>query len=95
MTVRDTSLEAYLILEEFGTHSKRARQVLAALLTPGLPETRQELARRLHIPINCICSPCLKLVELGLVVEENKRPCRVTGYTAWELTVKPRQGVLL
>ena len=94
MTVRDTSLEAYELLEELGTHSVRARQVLEAVMRSPVPATRQELAVRLQIPINCICSPCLKLVELGLVVEENKRPCSVTGFTAWELTMAPRQGVL-
>jgi len=44
--------------------------------------TNSEIASRLNWPINTVTPRVFELREAKLVVEDRKRPCRVTGRTA-------------
>lgn len=85
--VRDTSYMAYHN-EVKPTLSERQRMVYNALLeaqkNPRTPNiTNSELAAMLNWPINCITPRVYELRNLGKVVEDCKRTCRITGRTAY------------
>jgi predicted transcriptional regulator len=84
--VRDTSILAYRTDVE-PTLNERQQRVYDALLAND-PLTNSEIAAYLNWPINCITPRIFELRRMGLVFEDKKRPCRVTGRTAyaWRVT---------
>jgi len=76
--VRDTSILAYTdIKPELGD---RQQKVYDAIKKLGCP-TNLEISKYLKIPINSITPRTNELVEQGLVVLCEKRPCTFTGRT--------------
>ena len=80
MNLQSTSLRAYhheieptlgdrqqAVLDELGRHINR---------------TNNELANFLGWPINTVTPRIFELRRMGKVVEDFKRPCRITGRTA-------------
>lgn len=83
--VQSTSLHAYHS-EVVPTLGDRQRAVYDEL-EKAENLTNSELAGRLNWPINCITPRVYELREVGVVVEDRRRPCRVTGRTAiaWKI----------
>lgn len=66
MVVRDTSLLAYIDLNESHTMGKKQREVYRAICTmPGC--TNEDIAQYLHWPINCVTGRRKELEEMGVV----------------------------
>lgn len=85
--VRDTSIDTYHS-EVRPTLGDRQKAVYAALCEaherdrkPNM--TNSELAAMLNWPINTITPRIFELRAAGKVVEDFKRPCRVTGRMAY------------
>lgn len=79
--IRDTSREAY---DTIAPVLSARQAVVLGLLEASEPLTNSEIARELGWPINTVTPRCLELREMGKVVELGKRPCRVTGRTAYQ-----------
>lgn len=81
--VRDTSLHSYRMEVEptLGDRQKVVYHLLQEEKVVNL--TNSEIAARLNWPINCTVPRIYELRKLGLVVEDGKRICRVTGRTAY------------
>ncbi len=80
MTVRDTSREAYADIQPL---SDRQAAVLG-LLKRSEPLTNNEIADRLGWPINTVTPRVFELRARGEVREIGKRPCRITGRSAYQ-----------
>ena len=89
MARRNTSIEAEGLLEELGVMARRERQVFTVILSARKPLTRSEIAKRMKVPAHYICRPVLNLVRRRILIEPRMRPCTLTGFTAWELTLNP------
>ena len=78
-SVRSTSLQSYEfdVLTVLGD---RQRVVLEAMKNRE-NWTNSELAAYLNFPINTITPRVYELRRLGLVMEDGKRQCKVTGRT--------------
>lgn len=85
--VRDTSLHTYR-KEVEPTLGERQQRVYDLLTVAGEDLTNSEIASRLSWPINTVTPRVHELRKVGLVAEAAKRPCRVTGRTAyaWRIT---------
>lgn len=79
--VRDTSIAAYRT-DVRPTLSERQKTVYE-LLEHEINLTNSEIAARLDWPINCVTPRVYELRDMGLVIEDGKRHCRVTGRTAY------------
>lgn len=86
MTVASTSINAYRteVLPSLGERQKCVYEEL----TKAHDLTNSELASRLNWPINTITPRVHELRKEGLVIEETKRKCRVTGRTVSAWSVK-------
>jgi len=97
VSVRDTSHEAYEYVRKrgiTGAQSVRLGQVLYS--RPLL--TRQELSRASGVAINAVCGRVNELIKAHFIQECGKRPCRITGRTAYVLNIRrplPKQEQLL
>lgn len=85
--IQNTSLEIYL-KEVYPTLTARQRPVLHYLRNAGGDHTNAEISKALGKPINEITPRCLELRKLGLVVQSRRRPCQITGNTAWAWKAK-------
>lgn len=90
--IQDTSERAF-VREVVPTLSERHQRVMEAL-EEG-PATNTELASRLGWPINTVTPRVHELRKKGVVVEDGKRPCMVTGRTAYVWRINPGQQRLL
>ena len=85
MHVQQTSLESFHdIKKELG---KRQQYVLDGFEGNGSC-TNLELSRMLGLPINQITPRTNELVKMGLVVEDRKRSCDVSGRKAIAWRIK-------
>lgn len=86
MAVQETSRTAYYheIKPTLGT---RQREVLREI-GKHLNVTNTELSDELKWPINTVTPRTLELVKFGLVIEDCKRACRITGRRVIAWTVK-------
>lgn len=85
MHVQQTSLESFHdIKKELG---KRQQYVLDGFEANGSC-TNLELSRMLGLPINQITPRTNELVKMGLVVEDGKRSCDVSGRKAIAWRIK-------
>lgn len=90
--IQPASQQAYFT-EVLPTLSDRHQKVLQVLAT--VPNaTNSELSRMLGWEINRITPRIFELREKKLVVEANKRKCRVTGRTAIAWKVKGKENTL-
>jgi len=96
MSVQKTSLEAYEEIKS--TLGDRQTQVLKLLESIDRPLTNSEIAQQLGWSINRITPRVFELREKGLVEEDKKKPCPITGRNAltWRIVKpkKPIQGTL-
>lgn len=92
MSVQDTSLQAYFG-EVILTLGDRQKQVLAAF-TKKEDFTNAELAEFLNWPINTVTPRTNELVKKQMVVEGDRRKCKVTGrmVIAWQLKEESRKS---
>jgi len=100
--VRDTSLEAY-----FGEVVPKLSQMQAEVLTvfydnPVLDFTNMEVAEELGWSINRVTPRTYELRGKGKnnplkhnppLIGSRKRPCRVTGRTAWAWSLNPDRNL--
>ena len=78
MTVKDTSILAFIGITEDGTaKTLRARVFRAIQKHPSC--TRRELAGRTGIKINSLCGRIHELIQAGVISELPARLCRHTG----------------
>ena len=85
MLARQTSIESYSrIKKELG---KRQQYVYDGFVGNGSC-TNLELSRMLGLPINQITPRTNELVKMGLVVEDRKRSCDVSGRKAIAWRIK-------
>lgn len=84
--VRDTSLRSYRndALPNLGER----QQVVYHILEGVYNMTNSEIARQLDWSINKVTPRVFELREKGLVFEDEKRTCNVTGRTAYAWAVK-------
>lgn len=87
--IRDTSLSTYR-LEVEPTLGERQKAVYELLANAGENLTNSEIAGRLNWPINTVTPRIFELRKAGMVMEDEKRECRVTGRTcyAWRVVYK-------
>ena len=76
--VRDTSLEAFKGLKDSGQLGKQERIIFRAL-NGSPPMTLQEISKKPDVQINAVAGRVNGLKKKGVVVESQKRVCRVTG----------------
>tara|TARA_Y100000310_G_C20438301_1_gene694794 strand:+ start:45 stop:338 length:294 start_codon:yes stop_codon:yes gene_type:complete len=86
MSVTDTSLKAYADLLDSGELNRRQTQVLENLRYLR-SATNLEVATEARLPINQVTPRMLELRKAGLVVAGGKRPCKITGNTAYVWTL--------
>lgn len=90
--VRDTSIAAYDSVDL----SRGQRRVVEFLMKyPERDWTRNELATKSGIPINCVTPRVLELIRAGVLEERVRRGCRVSGKQAHAIRVAPRQMELV
>jgi DNA-binding IclR family transcriptional regulator len=98
MTVRQTSIESYYMNEESGLHGDQADRVLRFITWAqrnGWPNlSRREIATATGIETSAIPRAVLDLVKAELVVEDEKRPCTLTGRLVNTVRLAPAQGEL-
>jgi len=84
MSVRDTSREAYAGINKDGTaRTQRGRVLIFIRLEPYV--SRAEIANYMGIGINAACGRVKELLDSGLIIEDGRKQCRVTGHTAYAL----------
>lgn len=84
--VRDTSIEAYYH-EALPRLSKKQELVLAYLRARGA-STNKEISEGTGININATTPTVYALRKKGLVLEHEKRVCRITGNRVYTWKVK-------
>ena len=83
MTVQQTSLEAYRIIQDgLGDKQRRVYNLLRKASTVNMDMTNMEIATALHWSINRVTPRVKELRVYGLVVHSQTRICTVTGYRA-------------
>lgn len=93
MTVQNTSKLSYA-RDVFPTLGDRQHEVYEAIRTASHGLTNSEIADKLGNPINTITPRVFELRGMGLVVEDIKRACSITGRRAiaWKL---PKEEILI
>ena len=83
--VTETSKEAYDSI--YDTLGQRQQEVYDGFLGNGSC-TNLELSHLMQIPINCVTPRTNELVKRGLIVEECKRVCNISGRRAISWKIK-------
>jgi len=81
VSVKPTSLEAYIILKHTPILGKRQEQVLQAI-SEYPNRTDKEISMMTGLPINVITPRRGELVKKGVVKQNGTRKCRITGRKA-------------
>jgi hypothetical protein len=93
--VSDTSLLAFDRLRESPRLSAQERAVLSALnLSATGALTRAEIAVRAEIRHSSACGRVRSLLDAGVLIEEPRRACRVTGEAAHPVRLAASQREL-
>lgn len=77
--MRQTSLSAYHQMQQSGRLLETTEMILFALMRHPEGLTRRELEEETGLRINQIAGRVNEMLRRGRVVENGKRPCRVTG----------------
>jgi predicted transcriptional regulator len=80
MTVANTSIEAYDAHKAAGKVGAQANMILG-IMNSSQNYSRREIARLAGIELSSVCGRVNELLEVGLLVEDPKRKCSVTGKT--------------
>lgn len=94
MSVADTSLDAYREHRAAGRLSAQQKKVMLFFHSKGGEHTRSELSERIPMRLSSVCGRVNELIDLGYLVEGERRPCKVTGCGAHPLKLPPRQMTL-
>lgn len=94
MSVADTSLVAYAEHRESGELGAQQKRILYFFYEKGGEYTRSELAETLRMRLSSVCGRVNELLAKGYLEEGPRRPCRVTGRTAFPVRLPPAQGEL-
>jgi len=87
MSVRDTSIDAYIGINEDGSaRTQRGRVFIAVSSNDGL--TRLKLSRLTGMPINAICGRVRELIDCERVFEGDKRSCSISGKVVYTLSTR-------
>lgn len=78
MAVAETSAEAYWSLP-VAAYLQPKEAAVMALFQPGVQLSRQQIATRSRMPINCVCGRVNSLVTAGHLVEDGDRVDPQTG----------------
>ena len=84
MTARNTSRTSYVDLLKSGNATTQVQQILAVLGEEQLKIkdlTLKEISRLTGIEINAVSGRVNSMKKQGLVTEQCKRPCRISGRT--------------
>jgi DNA-binding MarR family transcriptional regulator len=83
--MQDTSIEAFIQINEDGTIGKRQAQVYEVLKMG--PKTNREISLYLHLPINSVTPRVFELREKGLVRRSGSKIDNITRKRAiiWEV----------
>lgn len=84
---KTTSIAA-LLCPSKQTKRQRRKEAILRSITAN-PATRYEVAQRLDVPVNCVTSSVLDLINEGLIYE-SKRVLQETGHKGWRLEVVRR-----
>lgn len=84
--VKDTSLEAYIGINEDGVAITQRGQIYNTLVMGRM--TRRELSQLTGIEINAVCGRVNELLKMGLIHEFESRPCSVSGHSAHPIGVQ-------
>ena len=85
MSIQQTSLEAYInIAKELGQRQLQVYRILCKIQ----PATNCMLSQACMLPINQVTPRIHELRQMGLVTEEKKANCKITGRTAIYWRVK-------
>lgn len=80
--VSDTSIENYHLHRDSGELGRQAAAVLAFIEhMPARDVSRRELAFAMKMELSSVCGRVNELLKAGLLVEGDKRACRMTGKT--------------
>ena len=91
MSVADTSLDAYREHRESGELGAQQKKVMLFFHLKGGEHTRSELSERIPMRLSSVCGRVNELIDLGYLVECQRRPCKVTGRSAHPVKLPPRQ----
>jgi hypothetical protein len=80
MTVANTSIEAYDEHKAAGKVGAQAHMILG-ILNSDQNYSRREIAKVAGIELSSVCGRVNELLAVGLLVEDPKRKCSVTGKT--------------
>ena len=78
--IQETSLQAYY--QEIAPRLGQKQMKVFEALVFGGPMTNSEISDYLKIQINTTTPRTFELRALGLVVEKERRPCKITGRSA-------------
>tara|TARA_Y100001973_G_scaffold95349_1_gene148604 strand:+ start:168 stop:440 length:273 start_codon:yes stop_codon:yes gene_type:complete len=83
MTARNTSRTSYVDLLKSGNDTTQVEQILAVLKSePKIKDlTLKEISRMTGLEINAVSGRVNQMKKQGLVKEQCKRPCRISGRT--------------
>ena len=99
MTARNISIEAYHKHIESGKAWVQWVKIFDFMLENSHTFfTRAEIAHYLGMRDSSVCGRVNKLLEAGLLVEHDRRKCKVTGSPAHPVGIKfddPKQGKLI
>lgn len=85
-----TSIDAYRSLTKTNHFSYLQSHILQNIAKHG-PATRKELATRIEKPINSVCDPVLRLIEVGKLIE-TEVTCPETNRKINQLSIPGRKG---
>jgi len=79
--MKQTSLNAYIDLEQSGKAGIKRAQILKFLIDNDRKQgyTRNELSQRLNMPINCVCGRVNDLIKVDLIDCSENKVCTVTA----------------
>lgn len=80
MAVADTSIEAYDEHKAAGKVGAQAHMILG-MLEDSRNYSRKEISKLVGIELSSVCGRVNELLAVGLLVEDEKRKCSITGKT--------------
>jgi len=86
LTVRSISIEAYQRHIESGKQETQWVRIYT-YLSHVLPRTRSEISEETKIRMSSVCGRVNELMQAGLLAENERRKCRITGELAHPVRV--------
>jgi len=87
LLAQQTSIDTFQKIKKDGTLGKMQQEVYDGFLGNGSC-TNLEVSKLIGLPINCITPRTNELVKLGLIIQECKRLCNISGRKSISWRVK-------